>query len=87
MKYILTILALLLVAPLWAQEEGRLTNEEKSEISDHLNQSRNKLEALVENLSQEQWHHKTVDSVWSIAEIAEHLEKSERQLFSLTQSI
>ena len=85
MKYIITLLVLILVAPLWAQDEGKLTNEEKTEISDHLNQSWNRLETLVKDLSQEQWHHKNIDSVWSIAEIAEHLVKSETQLFSLVK--
>ena len=85
MKNIITILAFLLIVPAWAQEEGRLSQEEKTEISSLLNQSWERLETMVKNLSQQQWHHKNADSLWSIAEIAEHLEKSERQLFTLVR--
>jgi hypothetical protein len=82
---IITILLLMPAVILWAQAPGQLTTEEKTEISQHLTQSWDHLEHLVKDLSQEQWHHKAVDSVWSIAEIAEHLEKSEQQLFGLVK--
>ena len=36
-------------------------------------------------MTQEQWNYKTIDTVWSIAEISEHLEKSEMQLFNLVK--
>ena len=86
MKIQLTALIFFLVsAPTWAQE-GSLSAEEKSEIAQHLQQSYAHLEKVVSNLSKEQWHYKPVDSVWSIAEISEHLEKSEKALFGLVSN-
>ncbi len=86
MKSVLTGLILLLTSfQIWAQD-GALTPEEKSEIAQHLQQSFSKLEQVVSNLSTEQWHYKPVDSVWSIAEISEHLEKSEKALFGLVST-
>ena len=84
MKSVLTVIFLLLLGNFaaWAQE-GILTTEEKSEISQHLTQSYSHLEEIVSQLSTEQWHYKSVDSVWSIAEISEHLEKAEKALFGL----
>ena len=83
MKFLFTAIAFLLVyTSVWAQE-GKLTTEEKSEISEHLQQSWQHLDDIIATLSQEQWNYKPVDSVWSIAEISEHLAKSEAQLFGL----
>lgn len=86
MKFILTTIILLVSLGLRGQQEGALTIEEKSEISEHLQQSWQHLEELLGNLSRAQWHYKPVDSVWSIAEISEHLEKSERELFGLVSN-
>lgn len=78
------IFVILLLAPgLYAQPEGQLSVEEKSEITDHLTRSWDKLENLLAGLSVEQWQYKPVDTVWSIVEISEHLEKSETSLFGL----
>lgn len=86
MKSVLTAILIFLASiNIWAQE-GRLTTEEKNEISQHLKQSYTHLENIVSRLSTEQWHYKPVDSVWSIAEISEHLEKSEQALFGLVSS-
>ena len=82
MKFILSVAILLVGLNLWAQE-GKLTTEEKNEISEHLQQSWQHLENIIANLSQEQWNYKPIDSVWSIAEISEHLAKSEKELFGL----
>ena len=86
MKPVITAIFLLSSLALWGQEGGKLTIEEKSEISAHLENSWENLERLVMSLTKEQWNYKTVDSVWSIAEISEHLEKSENQLFSLVKN-
>ena len=86
MKPVITAIFLLSSLVLWGQEGGKLTIEEKSEISAHLENSWENLERLVMSLTKEQWNYKTVDSVWSIAEISEHLEKSENQLFSLVKN-
>ncbi len=85
MRTLLTLAIVLLAINLRAQE-GALTTEEKNEISQHLQQSWQHLDEIVSPLSQEQWHYKPVDSVWSIAEISEHLEKAERELFGLVSS-
>lgn len=86
MKSVLTLLICFLACvQTWAQE-GALTIEEKSEIAQHLKQSYSNLEKMVSKLSTEQWHYKPVDSVWSIAEISEHLEKSENALFGLVSN-
>ncbi len=79
------IIAMLLLTPItvWGQETGQLTTEEKLEISAYLENSWEHLEHLIENLTKEKWNYKTADSIWSIAEISEHLEKSENELFSL----
>ena len=79
------IIAMLLLSPItvWGQETGQLTTEEKLEISAYLENSWEHLERLIENLTKEKWKYKTADSVWSIAEISEHLEKSENELFRL----
>ena len=82
MKILLSAVILLVNINMWAQD-GSLTTEEKSEISQHLQQSWQHLENIIANLSKEQWHYKPVDSVWSIAEISEHLAKSEQALFDL----
>ena len=83
MKQLITAILVLSTVTIFAQEDGRLTSAEQSEISNHLNASWDQLEELVRGLSKEQWNYKSADSVWSIAEIAEHLEKSEKQLFNL----
>ena len=68
---------------LWAQEDGRLTPEEKGEIAQYMTKVWNELESSLSGLSVAQWSYKSADSVWSIAEIAEHLEKSEMELYNL----
>ena len=83
---ILTMTFLFIGTALWGQVEGELTNEERSEISSHLQNSWENLENLISGLSKEQWNYKTIDSVWSISQIAEHLERSEIQLFSLVKN-
>jgi len=82
---ILTIILLFISISLFGQVDGKLSKEEKSEISAHLKYSWDNLEQLVSRMTQEQWKYKTIDTVWSIAEISEHLEKSEMQLFSLVK--
>ena len=71
------------VLGLWAQEDGRLTVDEKNEIAAYMGSTWEKLEASLAQLSDQQWTYKPADSVWSIAEIAEHLEKSEMELYNL----
>lgn len=82
----LTLLFILFNLGLYAQQPGQLSSEERTEISNHLENSWDNLENLIASLSVEQWHYKPVDSIWSIAEIAGHLEKSEKQLFNLVSS-
>ena len=62
MKFIVSVAIFLVSINLWAQE-GKLTTEEKNEISEHLQQSYQHLEDILVNLSQEQWNYKPVDSV------------------------
>ncbi len=83
MKPLISVIFFFSAITLWGQEGGRLSIEEKSEISAHLQNSWENLERLVISLTMEQWSYKTVDSVWSIAEISEHLEKAEKELFNL----
>jgi hypothetical protein len=85
MKPLISVIFFLSAITLWGQEGGRLSIEEKSEISAHLQKSWENLERLVIGLTREQWNYKTVDSVWSIAEISEHLEKAEKELFSMVK--
>jgi hypothetical protein len=65
MKRIITSVFLLSSIALWGQEGGKLTIEEKSEISAHLEKSWESLEFLVKSLTREQWIYKSVDSVWT----------------------
>lgn len=67
----------------YAQEDGKLTTEEKTEIATYMDVAWTHLEESVAALSPAQWVYKPADTVWSIAEIAEHLEKSEIELFGL----
>ena len=85
MKPLISAIFFLSAITFWGQEGGRLSIEEKSEISAHLQKSWENLERLVIGLTREQWNYKTVDSVWSIAEISEHLEKAEKELFSMVK--
>jgi len=85
MLRILTLILLFIGTSLFGQVDGKLSKEEKSEISAHLQYSWDNLEQLVSRMTQEQWNYKSIDTVWSIAEISEHLEKSEMQLFSLVK--
>lgn len=83
MKPITIAVLLLTTVSIWGQDEGKLTSEERSEISAHLQYSWDQFENLIKGLTSDQWNYKPADSVWSIAEISEHLEKSEKALFSL----
>ena len=78
-----TLLAFLLATTLLAQDEGHLSDEEKNEIASYMETTWDKLETSIQDLTIAQWSYKPADSVWSIAEIAEHLEKSETELFNL----
>ncbi len=68
---------------LLGQTEGQLTTEEKSEIAQYMADTWDKLENSLAGLSVEQWSFKPADTVWSIAEVAEHMEKSEVELYNL----
>ncbi len=83
MKRILTvILTVVTYCAIYAQEEGKLSQAEKTEIAEYMASAWDKLEKSVSDLNASQWSYKPADSVWSIAEIAEHLEKSETELFN-----
>ncbi len=65
------------------QDQGTLSSDEREEIADYMETAWDELESSIEDLSHDQWSYKPADSVWSIAEIAEHLEKTEHELFNL----
>ncbi len=71
------------ITTLHQEKDGVLSPEEKSEIAHYMATAWDKMESSVRDLSGAQWSYKPADSVWSIAEICEHLEKSEIELFSL----
>ncbi len=82
-KISVLVLTMLWGLGLYAQEDGRLTQEEKSEIAQYMTDAWDKLEASLTGLTAAQWSYKSADTVWSIAEIAEHMEKSEMELYNL----
>ena len=60
--------------------EFKLTDEERTKAIDHLTQSREKVLATVEGLSEEQLNFKPSEESWSIAEIVEHIAISENAI-------
>lgn len=71
---------------MFAQDEGKLSVAEKSEIIEYLEESWNHLEQSISEITIAQWSYKPADTIWSISEISEHLEKSEAQLFALVNT-
>lgn len=74
------ILVLVLALFSFTAYEFKLTDEERTKAIDHLTQSREKVLATVEGLSEEQLNFKPSEESWSIAEIVEHLAISENAI-------
>jgi hypothetical protein len=74
-------MTVLLTAPLFA---GGLTPAERDRAVQELTNSRQMFLASIAGLTPEQWNFKPAPEVWSVAECAEHILKSEDLLFDLT---
>ncbi len=74
------ILVLALQTAPTSASDAALSPEERQEMSDLLNESRDLLVGLIESTNDEQWTYKPAPDRWSVAECAEHIIRSERAL-------
>ena len=73
---------LVLPATFAADEAAYMTDDERSEMLRLLDESRDLLEGLIQDVSDEQWTWKPGPDRWSVAECAEHIVMSESRLFA-----
>ena len=66
-------------------QDGAITDEERTALVDQLKSSQEHLTAGIKDLSVAQWTYKPADTVWSIAEVAEHIEIAEQGIFGGAQ--
>lgn len=82
-KFVLaTIFAGIVAGGAFADESPSpvLSDDEKTELLQMLDDSREKLRGLIEGLSDEQWNFKQNPDRWSVGQCAEHIVRSERAL-------
>ena len=73
------VVLLMLVNIVFASDAS-LSPEERQEMTDLLEESRDLLVGLIESTNDEQWTFKPAPDRWSVAECAEHIIRSERAL-------
>lgn len=83
---ILTWAALPVPATADETTDGRLTDAERQEVVNLLEQSHADFEALVAGVSEDQWHVKPAPEKWSVGEVAEHLLLTEDMLYGIMQA-
>lgn len=66
----------------WA-EDAHLTDAERQELVDLLQDSYSEFEALVLDVEGEEWTAKPAEDRWSVGEVAEHLLLAEKALFGV----
>lgn len=84
-----TLGLLLLVAPATASEDttgGSLSDSEREELLQLLDDSQRDFLSLIDGLSAEQWSYKPTPDRWSVGECAEHIVLSERALFEAAKT-
>jgi hypothetical protein len=77
----LVLLAALLTVSAFAQDDGRLTVQERQQAVEHLTQTKQKFLDSVNGLSAEQLSFKPAPDRWSVADVVEHLALAE-EMFS-----
>ena len=73
----LVLLLTLFTAAAFAQDDGKLTAEERQQAVEHLTQTKQKFIDSVKGLSAEQLNFKSAPDRWSVADVVEHLALSE----------
>ncbi len=86
MKPILA-LAILVAAPVFAAENGAMTDAERAFLVDQLEQSKKEMLAGISGLTAAQWRFKPAPDAWSVAECAEHIILAEDYIFGFSQTI
>ncbi len=73
---------LLLAAPALADDTAKMSAGERNEMIELLDSSSELFLGLISGLSEEQWRFKSAPDRWSVGECAEHIVRSETQLFA-----
>jgi len=90
MKTTTILTALLLLIGLSAFDktnEEQLSKEDRKFLLNYYKETQKSLLLRIENLSDEQWHYKTAEDRWSVAEVAEHILKAETSLIKRAKDI
>ncbi|HLW76060.1 MAG TPA: DinB family protein [Bryobacteraceae bacterium] len=80
-------LSLMAFAPVFAQNDGKLTEAERTYLVEQLQLSRKNFLSSIQGLSEAQWRFKPAPAVWSVAECAEHIVLAEDYLFGASQQM
>src|SRR5579863_9059827 len=81
-----TTLTLFLSAAFCSAADANLTTQERTQLVQLLNDSRQEFLKAVSTLSGEQWKWKPAPERWSVAECSEHIALSEAALFAKAQT-
>lgn len=79
------LLAVVLCTPAAQAADAHMTDAERQEVVDLLEESYAEFEALVADVDGEAWSDKPAEDRWSVGEVAEHLLLSEGALFGVIQ--
>src|SRR5579863_1636723 len=86
MKKLIAFLTLA-IAPVFAAENGAMTDSERAFLLDQLEQTKKDMLASINGLSAAQWKFKSAPNVWSVAECAEHIALAEDFIGGLAQQL
>lgn len=85
MKTLITIFSVVLLAAFTIS--GGLTKEEREMATSELNQSKDRLLSVIDDLNEEQLDFKVTEDSWSIAECVEHITISEISFAEMLQGM
>jgi len=77
----------LAIAPVFAAENGAMTDSERAFLLDQLEQTKKDMLASINGLTAAQWKFKFAPNVWSVAECAEHIALAEDFIGGLAQQL
>jgi hypothetical protein len=77
----------LAIAPVFAAENGAMTDSERAFLLDQLEQTKKDMLASINGLTAAQWKFKSAPNVWSVAECAEHIALAEDFIGGLAQQL
>jgi len=86
MKTLIAFLALA-VAPVFAAEDGAMTDSERAFLLEQLEQTKKDMLASINGLTAAQWKFKPTPTVWSVAACAEHIALAEDFICGLAQQL